>query len=64
MLDLYIIEYLKEKEKKEQQTERPFLELPLPEPVFQPDVEEQPEPKRVIIIDTIDEELDDFTIII
>mgnify|MGYP003123990327 CR=1 FL=1 len=64
MLDLYIIEYLKEKEKREQETERPYLELPLPEPVFQPDVEEKPEPKRVIIIDTIDEELDDFTIVI
>ena len=47
---------------KREEPQRPFLELPLPE-TTQPELDEpKPEPKRVIIIDTLDDAVDDFTI--
>lgn len=51
MLDAYIIEQLRRREEERRHQERPRLELPLyPEPPDE-DVEDQPEPARVIVID-------------
>lgn len=47
MLDPWIIEEVKRRERKEQP--RPQLPIPAPEPV--PPARKPPEPKRVIIID-------------
>jgi len=62
MLDLYIIKEIQERERKRE--ERPFLELPLPQPPsdYENKPEEEVESRRVIIIDTMDDDLDDFTI--
>lgn len=48
-------------QKKEEQ-QRPFLELPVPEPTRRKIEEPKREPKRVIIIDTLDDDCEDFTI--
>jgi len=58
MLDYYIIEQIKERQRIEQEGERPFLELPIPPPVVNKPKEET-ESKRVIIIDTVDIDPDD-----
>jgi len=56
MFDHLIIDLIIKKEKERQENyERPFLELPLsPEPFQTEEVEEKPEPKRVIVIDLND----------
>lgn len=53
MLDAYIIEQLrKREEERRRHEERPHLELPIyPEPPPDKEVEEKPEPARVIVID-------------
>lgn len=50
MYDELIIEYIKKKREQEQE-QRPYLELPIPECPERIVSPEQPEPKRVIIID-------------
>lgn len=53
MLDAYIIEQIRKREEERRRIyERPALELPL-EPLPPPadDVEDEPEPPRVIVID-------------
>jgi hypothetical protein len=65
MLDAFIIESIRERqrEERERREERPFLELPLPLPNIDESKEETTEAKRVIIIDTVDEPTEDnFTI--
>jgi|11_taG_2_1085331.scaffolds.fasta_scaffold01058_1 hypothetical protein len=65
MLDAFIIESIRERqrEERERREERPFLELPLPLPNIDESKEETTEAKRVIIIDTVDEPVEDnFTI--
>lgn len=56
MFDHLIIDLIIKKEKERQENyERPFLELPLPpEPLPQEVIEEKPETKRVIVIDLND----------
>ena len=44
-----------------QEEQRPFLELPLPPPP-EPKIKEEAEPKRVIIIDTQNDDSNNFTI--
>jgi hypothetical protein len=59
MLDAYIISEIQKREQEKRQEERPFLELPLPYnniPVIEEDITEA---KRVIIIDTVDQDPDD-----
>ena len=62
MLDAFIIEQIRRREEENRRDDRPFLELPLPQPEHSKPQEEEKEAKRVIIIDTMDDELDDFTI--
>lgn len=49
-LDLIIDEY-KKRQEQEQELERPYLELPLPETIVEPKKTQKEEPKRVIIIE-------------
>lgn len=58
MLDAYIIEQIRERQRNVPE-ERPFLELPIPHPISNKPVEEKTEPKRVIIIDTVDTDPED-----
>ena len=58
MLDAYIIEQIRERQRNVPE-ERPFLELPIPQPISNKPVEEKTEPKRVIIIDTVDTDPED-----
>jgi hypothetical protein len=54
MLDAYIIEQIRRREEERRRiNERPAIQLPLPEPVAprREEVEAEPEPKRVIVID-------------
>lgn len=52
MLDAYIIEQIRKREQdRREQRERPRLELPLYHDVPVEEVEDDPEPSRVIIID-------------
>ena len=52
MLDAYIIEQIRRREQeRREQRERPRLELPLYSDLPPEEVEEEPEPSRVIIID-------------
>jgi hypothetical protein len=54
MLDAYIIEQIRRREEERRRiNERPSIQLPLPEapPVHREEVEAEPEPKRVIVID-------------
>lgn len=46
----------------EKERPRPYLEIPIPEPKQPSNVEDKPEPKRVIIIDPDVEDSDIFTI--
>lgn len=46
----WILEKLKI-DRKEQENERPFLELDLDEPLIEEKIDEKPEEKRVIILD-------------
>jgi len=62
MLDAFIIEQIRRREEESRRDNRPFLELPLPTPEHSKPQKEETEAKRVIIIDTMDDELDDFTI--
>lgn len=59
MYDELIIAEIQEKIKKERENQRPYLELPVPERVSNNEVSKPPEPKRVVIIDTLDTECDD-----
>lgn len=52
MFDELIIAEIK-KRQEEEIDERPFLELPIPEYEEAKSKEEEPEPKRVIIIDLL-----------
>lgn len=59
MLDIHIIAEIQRREQEKRQEERPVLRLPLPceyIPVIKEDITEA---KRVIIIDTVDQDPDD-----
>jgi len=58
MLDAYIIEQIKERQRNNPE-QRPFLELPLPQPIPKDPEEDKTEAKRVIIIDTVDRDPED-----
>ena len=59
MLDYHIIAEIKRREQERNEDRRPFLELPLPLPIHNETQEEKTEAKRVIIIDTVDEDPED-----
>lgn len=48
-LDLLVIEQIKEQQKVREEGRR--LQVPIPEPKLKPKVQEEDEPKRVIIIE-------------
>lgn len=60
MYDHLIIDEIKKRRRQEEEDKRPQLELPLPEPNYTNSKKDAPEEKRVIIIDTMDED-DEFT---
>jgi len=62
MLDAFIIEQIRRREEQQRRDDRPFLELPLPQPELNRPREEETEAKRVIIIDTMDDDAEDFVI--
>lgn len=62
MPDIYIIDKIKRRDESVRD-ERPFLELPIPHPDIQTTERCQPEPKRVIIIDTVDIDPEDDNVI-
>jgi len=62
MPDIYIIDQIK-RHNENVGNERPFLELPIPQPDIQTTERSQPEPKRVIIIDTVDIDPEDDNVI-
>lgn len=64
MLDYHIIAEIKRREQERNEDRRPFLELPLPLPIPNETRKEQTEAKRVIIIDTVDEEPEDSLVTI
>jgi hypothetical protein len=62
MLDDIIIDYIRQREKQKREEIRPQLELPLPPPPPRTPAPKE-EAKRVIIIDTVEEDVsDDFII--
>lgn len=63
MFDELIIAEILKREKANENNQRPFLELPLPERRKVEPEEVKPESKRVIIIDTLDTECEEDSII-
>ena len=62
MFDDIIIDYIRRREEQKREQIRPHLELPLPPPPPRTP-EPQEEAKRVVIIDTVEEDVsDDFII--
>lgn len=59
MYDELIIEEIRRRQNEE--VERPQIQLPLPEPPQRKEKVKESEPKRVITIDTLDDDCDSFT---
>ena len=52
MLDAYIIDQIRRRHERRREEERPSIRIPLgPPPGWEPEVEAEDEPKRVVIID-------------
>jgi hypothetical protein len=54
MLDAYVIEEIKRRERERERDDRPVVELPVPQPPRRPDRAPEPEPgsdRGVVIID-------------
>lgn len=62
MLDAFIVEEIRRRQNNNPE-ERPFLELPLPQPNIPKHQEDETESKRVIIIDTMDDPVEDKYVI-